>query len=180
MIGTPAQESAPVTRPIGSSTVTAADPALQVRPFSSDIDLETAATMMAASDPWLRLGMTHEACRRALSHPEREAWGAWLGGHLAGFLVLSFKGALVGYVQLLGVAPQARGRGVGAALLAHAEACIFDRTRNVFLCVSSFNEGAKRFYARQGYETVGRLPDHLLAGHDELILRKTRGPLLSP
>jgi ribosomal protein S18 acetylase RimI-like enzyme len=150
----------------------------EIRPLTQDEDFDACAAMMAASDPWLRLGLSAPSCRRALTDPEREAWGAWHGERLAGFLVLSFKGAFVGYVQLLGVAPEMRDQGIGAALVEHAERCIFERTRNVFICVSSFNEAAQRFYARLGYRTVGRLENFLVEGLDELLLRKTRGPLL--
>jgi ribosomal protein S18 acetylase RimI-like enzyme len=148
-----------------------------IRPLLRDEDFDACAALMAASDPWLRLGLPGAACRRSLAHPEREPWAAWLGERLAGFLVLSFKGPFIGYVQLLGVAAGLRGRGLGAALLAHAEQRIFGHTPNVFLCVSSFNEPAQRFYASRGYRTVGRLENYLVQGHDELLLRKTRGPL---
>lgn len=147
-------------------------------PLSSAEDLETCAALMAGSDPWLRLGLDLPGCRRILAQPERESWAAWQHKRLVGFAVLNFKGPFVGYLQLLGVAPQVRGQGIGAALLAHAEHCIFARTANVFVCVSSFNEAAQRFYARQGYTVCGRLADYLVAGHDELLLRKTCGPLL--
>jgi ribosomal-protein-alanine N-acetyltransferase len=117
-------------------------------------DLETCAALMAGSDPWLRLGVDLPSCRRILAQPERESWAAWQHHKLVGFAVLNFKGPFVGYVQLLGVAPQVRSQGIGAALLAHAERCIFARTANVFICVSSFNGAAQRFYARQGYAGV--------------------------
>jgi len=151
---------------------------VQMRPLVATEDIETCAHIMASSDPWLRLGLDLATCRRILCQAEREPWAACLGDALAGFVVLNFKGPFVGYVQLLGVAAPHRGLGMGAALLAHAERCIFERTHNVFICVSSFNETAQRFYARHGYQAVGRLEDFLVAGHDELLLRKTRGPLL--
>lgn len=161
----------------GLATSDAAPP-LQMRPLVAAEDVQTCAGIMASSDPWLRLGLDLASCRRILSQSEREPWAAWQGNTLAGFVVLNFKGPFVGYVQLLGVAAPLRGQGMGAALLAHAERCIFERTYNVFICVSSFNEAAQRFYARQGYQQVGRLEDFLVKGHDELLLRKTRGPLL--
>jgi ribosomal-protein-alanine N-acetyltransferase len=152
--------------------------ALHMAALEADADFDTCAALMATSDPWLRLGLDLQTCRRVVRQAERETWGAWQGSRLAGFVVLNFKGPFVGYVQLLGVAADLRGQGVGAALLAHAEECIFARTPNVFICVSSFNTSAQRFYARLGYQSCGRLDNYLVAGHDELLLRKTRGPLL--
>jgi ribosomal protein S18 acetylase RimI-like enzyme len=51
------------------------------------------------------------------------------------------------------------------------------QTANVFMCVSSFNIEAKRLYIRLGYEVVGELRDYIVAGHSEILLRKTIGPL---
>jgi ribosomal protein S18 acetylase RimI-like enzyme len=85
---------------------------------------------------------------------------------------------LVGdYLELFAVAAAARGRGLGAALLGHVEAVAFARGRNVFVCVSDFNDGARRFYARHGYAHVGTLPDLLVRGSAELLLRKSAGPV---
>jgi ribosomal protein S18 acetylase RimI-like enzyme len=156
-----------------------ATPALRIQPLLATEDFDGCAAIMASSNPWLRLGFSAQACQSIVKQTEREPWGAWQDNLLVGFVVLNFKGPFVGYVQLLAVADAKRGLGIGAALLAHAEKCIFERTSNVFICVSSFNAGAQRFYARQGYHVAGRLADFLVAGHDELLLRKTRGPLLN-
>jgi len=49
---------------------------------------------------------------------------------------------------------------------------------NVFLCVSSFNQGALRFYEREGYEKVGELRGYIIPEHSEFIMRKRQGPLI--
>jgi hypothetical protein len=36
---------------------------------------------------------------------------------------------------------------------------------NVFIMVSSFNDGTKRLYERRGFEVVGELRDFIVAGH---------------
>lgn len=142
-------------------------------------DIDACIALMQASDPWRRLGVGPEACRRTITHPGRQAHGAWIDGAFAGFIVLNFEGPFTGYVQLVGVAPERRGQGVGRALMALAERIAFARGPNLFLCVSGFNTSAQRFYARLGFEQVGRLRDYLVAGEDELLLRKTRGPILA-
>lgn len=147
-------------------------------PLRERADVAQAASWMVASDPWRQLGYDTGRCEQILGLAGREPWGLWVGGQLKGFLLLCFEGPFVGYVQLLGVAPDARGQGWGTLLLRHAEQCIFQRSRNVFICVSSFNEGARRFYARQGYFEVGRLERFLVQDHDEILLRKTLGPIL--
>jgi ribosomal protein S18 acetylase RimI-like enzyme len=68
---------------------------------------------------------------------------------------------------------------VGAQLLAFVERRVFREAPNLFLFVSSFNEGARRFYEAHGYELVGEVTDFLVAGHGECLMRKSLGPLLA-
>jgi ribosomal protein S18 acetylase RimI-like enzyme len=66
---------------------------------------------------------------------------------------------------------------VGRQLVLFAEQRIFRDSPNVFLCVSSFNTDAQRFYEQLGYERVGVIENYLVAGHDEYLMRKTLGPV---
>jgi ribosomal-protein-alanine N-acetyltransferase len=102
---------------------------------------------------------------------------AHVNGRLAGFLLLNLQGTFAGYIQTVGMAPEFRGQGYGKRLIAFAEQRILRDHQNVFLCVSSFNQTARRLYARLGYREVGELTDFLVAGHSEFLLRKTIGPL---
>ena len=58
-----------------------------------------------------------------------------------------------------------------------AEQRILQVSPNVFMCVSSFNQSARRLYERLGYEVIGELTDYIVQGHSEFLLRKTLGPL---
>lgn len=151
--------------------------ALTIDPLVDPADIDACARMMASSEPWLTLGRGVEACRRALSDPTRERWIAREGNAIAGFLLLNFNGPFVGYIQAIFAAEAMRGRGVGSALLDFAEERIFRVSPNAFLCVTSFNEGARRLYERRGYETVGVLRDFIVRGYDEILMRKTIGPI---
>jgi ribosomal protein S18 acetylase RimI-like enzyme len=86
-------------------------------------------------------------------------------------------GAFVGYIQTICIDPNCRGQGLGTRLLAFAEERILSQFPNVFMCVSSFNHDARRLYQRLGYRVVGELSDYIVAGHSEILLRKTLGPL---
>ncbi len=132
---------------------------------------------MAASEPWLTLGRGYDEGMHLLRNPAKECFVIQAAGERAGFLILDLNGPLGGYIQTIGVAPEMRGRGIGTAALRWAEARIFASQRNVFMCVSSFNRRAQQLYKKLGYEKVGRLRDYVVAGHDEILLRKTLGPL---
>lgn len=153
--------------------------AVIIRPLADRQEAEFCARFMAASEPWLTLGLTFEPALRRLTNPAREVLVAEVEAKIVGVMILDLGGVLNGYIQILAVHPDWRGQGVGAQMIAWAEQRIFRQSPNVFLCVSSFNERAQRFYGRLGYERVGELPDFLTVGHAEIILRKTRGPWLA-
>lgn len=150
---------------------------LVVAPMQGADEEEACAALMAASDPWRTLGMDHAALLRTVRLPGRERWVARVDGRFAGFLLLFLQGTFTGYIQTIGMAPQCRGQGLGEELMRFAETRILRDFQNVFLCVSAFNTGARRFYARLGYAEVGVLRDFLVAGQDEVLMRKTAGPL---
>jgi GNAT superfamily N-acetyltransferase len=83
------------------------------------------------------------------------------------------------YLELLVIAPSARSLGLGSALLTHIEGVVFVRTKNLFACVSDFNAGARQFYAKNGYQEIGPMPNFLIPGSAEILLRKTAGPAKS-
>jgi ribosomal protein S18 acetylase RimI-like enzyme len=140
-------------------------------------DREWAARLMAGSEPWLTLGRGRADALRLLKNPVKECFLIRTAGERAGFIVLDLNGPLGGYLQTVGVAPEKRGRGVGTAALAWVERHVFKSHRNLLLCVSSFNRRAATLYRRRGYVTVGRLRDYVVTGHDEILMRKTLGPL---
>ena len=149
----------------------------RIRRLADRLEAETCAGMMAASDPWTTLGRGYCELLKIISEPSREVYVATVGDEIAGLIVIEMSGAFTGYVKSICVSPGLRGRGVGAALMSYVEDRIFREAPNVFLCVSDFNVGAQRFYRRLGYETVGELRDYVVAGHSEILMRKTVAPL---
>ena len=100
------------------------------------------------------------------------------GGAVRGFAWYLYAGTLGvgGYLRLIALVPGAEGQGAGAALLDAVEADVATRARHLFLLVSHWNEGARRFYARRGYVEVGRLPAFVRADTDEIICWKRLPP----
>lgn len=150
---------------------------LDIRVLEHKHEARVCAELMANSEPWITLGRTYEKSLRLLQDPSREAYVAYHGETIVGFVLLVMNIAFRGYIQSLAVMPDWRNQKIGSQLLEFAEKRIFQETPNVFLCVSSFNPDAERLYTRLGYETIGELKDYIVAGHSEFLLRKTIGPL---
>ena len=149
----------------------------EIRPLVTDAEAEICARMMSCSEPWLTLGRDYAASLGLLRDERRERYVAWKSEQIAGFLVLNMAGAFVGYIQIVCVAEDQRGKGLGTRLLKFAEDRILRDSPNVFICVSDFNVAARRLYERLGYLEVGELSDYLVAGHAEILLRKSIGPI---
>src|SRR5918999_148843 len=158
---------------------TGAAPRLSITPLSDDEDARVCAQLMCSSEPWITLGRSFETSLAILRDPTREVYVARDETGIAGFLILCMTGAFVGYIQTICIDPRCRGRGLGSTLLHFAEQRIRRVSPNIFMCVSSFNEGARRLYQRHGYEVVGELTDYIVKGHSEILLRKSIGPLSS-
>jgi GNAT superfamily N-acetyltransferase len=99
------------------------------------------------------------ASGRLLSEPGSEAFVATLDGAPAGVISVHpdadyFTGHPRAYVDVLVVAQDAEGHGVGRALMDHAEQ--WARAHNcweVVLDVFASNDNAIRFYERRGYQS---------------------------
>ncbi len=151
--------------------------AIAIRKLEQSSEVEVCARMMASSEPWITLRRNYEESIKTLTAPSKEVYLAIANGEIAGFIILNMQGAFIGYIQTVCVAPAWRSKGIGTRLLTFAEERILRETPNVFMCVSSFNQKAQRLYHRLGYEVVGELKDYIIAGHSEILLRKTIAPL---
>ena len=153
-------------------------PQLSIAPLNGEDEARTCARMMASSDPWITLGRSFETSLQIVRDPSREVYVARDESGVSGFLILCMTGALVGYIQTVCIDPRVRGQGLGSSLLEFAEQRILRVSPNIFMCVSSFNERARRLYERLGYKVVGELTDYIVEGHSEILLRKTVGPVV--
>jgi [ribosomal protein S18]-alanine N-acetyltransferase len=149
----------------------------KIRAMASVATAEKCARLMAGLEPWITLRRPLRECRRLFSDESFERYAATVDGRLAGFLVVGMQGAFAGYIKAVCVAPEFRGRGIGSALIRFAGQRIFTESPNVFLCVSSFNRSAKRWYLGLGFKKAGELKDYLIKGHSEILMRKSLGPI---
>ena len=135
-------------------------------------DLPWCARVMASTDPWITLGRDYSACLARVQRSELEVLVARSGGAPAGFVLLHPTGVAGSpYIASIAVAAEARGSGVGTALMEFAERH-YPEARHMFLLVSSFNRRARALYERLGYRAVGELPDYVIEGASEILMHK--------
>jgi GNAT superfamily N-acetyltransferase len=96
------------------------------------------------------------------AHRRPEDFARLAAARVAETTVAASGGEVVGFVTVVGdeveqvyVARAARGSGVAAALLAHAEAVVAARAPVAWLAVVAGNARARRFYERSGWRDAG-------------------------
>jgi len=141
-------------------------------------DRQAVIDILATSDPWKRLGYTASSWDLIFTPlPQgRDTFVMDLAGHVVGVAILRQRFLFGDYLELLAVDPSMKGQGLGSRLLRHVESITFARAQNLFACVSDFNESARSFYKRQDYQEIGPMPNFLIPGSAEILLRKTAGP----
>ncbi|HEY6973699.1 MAG TPA: GNAT family N-acetyltransferase [Nitrospiraceae bacterium] len=141
-------------------------------------DRPAVIALLQDSDPWKRLGYrAGDWDLYFATIPQgRDSYVADLDGRVAGIAIVRQKFLLGDYLELFGVADWARGKGLGKRLLEQIESIVFARANNLFACVSDFNTQARAFYQKLGYQEIGPLPNLLIPGSAEILLRKTAGP----
>ncbi|PYP75157.1 MAG: ribosomal-protein-alanine N-acetyltransferase [Gemmatimonadetes bacterium] len=96
---------------------------------------------------------------------------------LLGYVVALVVG-LEAEIADLAVAPEARRRGIGRALLERALAVLWETgVRTLFLEVRESNHAARTLYQSSGFRSVGRRPGYYRSPpEDALVLRRDLGP----
>jgi ribosomal-protein-alanine N-acetyltransferase len=150
----------------------------QIIKTRSPIHFETCAQFMAVSEPWISLQMNYEQCLQAFDGDFREVYILMETEAIQGFVIIQPKGSFKGYIQTICVNPNTRGKGYGTELLKFSEEIISNYSPNIFICVSDFNKSALKLYLKFGFEVIGELKDFVKAGFTEILLRKTKGPIV--
>ncbi|HUU67654.1 MAG TPA: GNAT family N-acetyltransferase [Methyloceanibacter sp.] len=125
--------------------------------------------------PWSAMPYSAEAMARYLGAAEDGArrYVIEIDGAQAGAMAVRYPWLRGAYLELLAILPGFQTRGIGTAILTwlEREASIRE-ARNLWVCASSFNEQALRFYARHGFAATAVLRGLVADGFDEVLLRK--------
>lgn len=138
-------------------------------------DCPPLAAAIVAMEPWSVMNYPADRLTEFLATPDCGATRCLIeiGGEKAGVISVRYPWLKGPYLELLALLAPFQGKGIGGNLLARFEREAVSReARNLFVCASSFNERALRFYRRHGFREVAVLPGLVAEGYDEILLRK--------
>lgn len=147
---------------------------VEVAPMTPDAarDLGVAC---ATFGPWKHYGMSSAQLTASFldAGGGNRAFQVRVDDVLAGAIIVRPSFLIGPYLVFLGVLPAFQGQKIGDAALGWFEAeARRGKRRNIWLCVTGVNEGARRFYRARGWDVAATLPDLIRDGDDEIMMRK--------
>lgn len=130
--------------------------------------------MLAGSEPWASLKFSAASLANYLLRDDAalRRYAISVDGNLAGVICIRHPWLRGPYIELLGMSPGYRGRGIGKQVLAWAETEARYEAKNLWVIASSFNHQALNFYQGQGFYPIGPIQGLVAPGFDEILLRK--------
>jgi ribosomal protein S18 acetylase RimI-like enzyme len=129
---------------------------------------------LSEMDPWRSLGYSAKRLEDYLlrEDPSLHRFEVHVGKELAGVVCVRYPWLRGPYLELVALSGSYRNLGVGKTLLDWFEEGAKAHGQNAWIIVTHFNEGARRFYARHGYQEIASLRGLITEGIDEILLRK--------
>jgi ribosomal protein S18 acetylase RimI-like enzyme len=133
---------------------------------------------LAAIEPWsvIAYPANRMTAFLAAEDPALRRFAVMVGETPAGAVAIRRPWLCGSYLQLLAVLPSYQGLGLGSRLIRWFEEQAVPPDRWLWLCCSAFNTRAAAFYQMHGYETAATLPDLLIDGMNEFLMRKRCRP----
>ncbi len=153
------------THPIGAGLL---------RPLSPGTP-EKLGAALAAMPPWSVIGWPAERLTASFHRqaPSVRRFELMVEDELAGTVTIQDPFLHGPYLQLLAVLPGFQGQKLGAAVLQWMEReARSAEARQLWLCVSTFNAGARAFYERFGFKEAALLDKLASDLSDEILMRK--------
>jgi ribosomal protein S18 acetylase RimI-like enzyme len=138
-------------------------------------DCAGVAAQIVAMEPWSVMDYPAERLSAFLAATEGgvSRYAIEIGGERAGVISIRYPWLKGPYLELLALLPPFQSQRIGSRLLAWLETeAVAIEARNLWVCASSFNERALRFYRRNGFRTAATLPGLVADGFEEMLLRK--------
>lgn len=135
------------------------------------------AEMLSISEPWVSLKFSVTALTSYLSREDASLrrYVIFVDANLAGVICVRHPWLRGPYIELLGMFPNYRGKGIGKQVLAWAETEARCEAKNLWVMASSFNHQALNFYQSLGFHPIGPIQGLVTPEYDEILLRKCLG-----
>ncbi len=143
-------------------------------------NIDACAEMTISSFPWTAFGLKKEGAKKFLYDRlgKELVYVAILNGEVVGFITIKRDIMYANYIRRIVVREDMRSKGIGAQLLTFVEEMTLSSgLPNVFLLTTTTNDKAIKFYEKNGYQKIGRVPNFIEEGMDEYIFWKTKGPV---
>jgi [ribosomal protein S18]-alanine N-acetyltransferase len=130
---------------------------------------------IAVSDPWHRLGIEQASIAKMLTadQPDQMQRAITRNGEPIGAIVIQLNWLLGPYLKHLSIREDARSSGSGTVAVNWlVDFAQLHSQRNIWLCVSQFNERAQHFYSKNGFEITAVLDDLIVGGENEILMRR--------
>jgi diamine N-acetyltransferase len=146
----------------------------QLSILMTDQQAQAVAEMLAVSEPWVSLKFSAASLASYLSRDDAalRRYVIFVDDDLAGVICVRHPWLRGPYIELLGVSPNHRGKGIGKQVLAWVETEARRESKNLWVLTSSFNQPAQKFYQSLGFHPIGPIQGLVSPEHDEILLRK--------
>ena len=153
-------------------------PTLSLEPIGDD-DAQLISHTMIQMDPWRTLGYSATSLKTYLLQPDPSLYryAVKIDQTTVGVIAVRYPWLKGAYLELIGLFPNQQKQGLGTALLAWLARETEARAANLWVLVSAFNQVAKRFYHREGFQEIGAIEALVSATSTEILLRKRLRPV---
>ena len=133
------------------------------------------AEMLSASKPWSTLKFSANSLSNYLTREDAalRRFAITVDNNLAGMICVRHPWLRGPYIELLGLFPDFRGKGIGRQVVIWAETEARREAKNLWVIASSFNHPALKFYQDLGFKQIGSIQGLVTPEHDEILLRKS-------
>jgi len=140
-----------------------------------EADARPLAKILLSNEPWLTFHSTLDGIQRYFLRRDPGLWRftARFDGEPGGVVCVRHPWLFGPYLELIALDRPYQRQGVGRDIVRWMERQAKPVSANIWTLVSAFNEHAQRFYAGLGFEEIVPIRDLVIAGHVEILMRKT-------
>ncbi len=140
-------------------------------------EIITVSQTIAQMEPWLTLNYSAQTLTNYLNRQESalHQYGIVVPEQqVVGVICVRYPWLRGAYIELFAIYHSQQGQGIGRDIVNWLTSELTQNSNlpNLWALVSSFNHEAQHFYQKNGFVEIGQINDFVVAGYDEVLLRK--------